>query len=151
MGFRTDSGPDDAGFAFRFYEGGAYYLDIGCSQLVIDGEVKLLPFADIDTFDPSGAVLRNGTAVPVDLIVLATGYQNMQSLVRRIFGDGVADRVGPVWGFDDDGEIRNTWKRTPQEGLWFMAGGFSHCRTFSRFLALQLKACEEGLLPAVLA
>lgn len=40
------------------------------------------------------------------------------------------------------------WKRTAQRGLWFVGGGFNNCRTYSRYVALQIKAIEEGLLPA---
>jgi putative flavoprotein involved in K+ transport len=38
--------------------------------------------------------------------------------------------------------------RTAQPGLWFIAGSFTQCRIYSKYLALQIKACEEGLLPA---
>ena len=61
-------------------------------------------------------------------------------------GDAIADTIGPVWGFDDGGELRNMWRRTAQPGLWFTAGSLAQCRIFSRYLALQIKALEEGLL-----
>jgi putative flavoprotein involved in K+ transport len=93
-----------------------------------------------------GLLLHDGTTVPADLIVLATGYQSQQELVRAKFGDAVADHVGPIWGYDDGGELRNMWKRTGQEGLWFHAGSLAQSRIFSKFLALQIKACEEGLI-----
>ena len=85
--------------------------------------------------------------MPADLIVLATGYKNQQEVVRAYLGDGVADRIGPVWGFDDGGELRNMWVRTAQDGLWFTAGSLAQCRDHSRYLALQIKALEDGLLP----
>jgi putative flavoprotein involved in K+ transport len=68
-------------------------------------------------------------------------------MVRRFLGDAVADKIGPVWGFDDGGEQRNMWKRTAQKGLWFTAGSLAQCRIYSKFLALQIKACEIGMLP----
>jgi putative flavoprotein involved in K+ transport len=37
--------------------------------------------------------------------------------------------------------------RTAQPGLWFIAGSFAQCRIYSKYLALQIKAFEEGLLP----
>jgi putative flavoprotein involved in K+ transport len=67
--------------------------------------------------------------------------------VRRLLGDDVAERVGQIWGFGPDGEMAIMWKRTPQEGLWFIAGGLGQCRIYSKHLALQIKAIEEGLLP----
>jgi hypothetical protein len=37
--------------------------------------------------------------------------------------------------------------RTPQPGLWFIAGSLAQCRIYSRYLGLQIKACEMGWLP----
>jgi putative flavoprotein involved in K+ transport len=90
--------------------------------------------------------MRDERLVPADLLVLATGYLSQQETVRRYLGDAVADRIGPVWGFDDGGELRNMWRRTAQPGLWFTAGSLAQCRIFSRYLALQIKALEEGLV-----
>ena len=39
------------------------------------------------------------------------------------------------------------FQRTAQPGLWFLAGSFAQCRIYSKYLALQIKACEEGLIP----
>ncbi len=39
------------------------------------------------------------------------------------------------------------YTRTPQPGLWFIAGSLAQCRINSRYLALQIKAIEESLLP----
>ena len=84
--------------------------------------------------------------MPADLLVLATGYKNQQDTVRAYLGATIADAIGPVWGFDDGGELSNMWRRTAQPGLWFTAGSLAQCRIFSRYLALQIKALEEGLL-----
>ena len=79
-------------------------------------------------------------------MVLATGYEDQQEAVRLYLGDEIADKIGPVWGFDEGGELRNMWRRTAQPGLWFTAGSLAQCRIFSRYLALQIKALEEGLI-----
>ena len=91
--------------------------------------------------------MRNGDTLAADLIVLATGYKGQEELVRELFGDDVAARVGPIWGFGDDQELRNMFMRTGQPGLWFIAGSFAQCRIYSKYLGLQIKACEAGLLP----
>jgi len=39
------------------------------------------------------------------------------------------------------------FQRTQQPGLWFLAGSFAQCRIYSKYLSLQIKACEEGLIP----
>jgi putative flavoprotein involved in K+ transport len=79
--------------------------------------------------------------------VVATGYQNMSESVRVLFGDEVAARVGPVWGLDAEGEVRAMWRRTGQPGLWIMGGSLQQCRPYSKYLALQIKGCQEGLIP----
>src|SRR5262249_338342 len=115
--------------------------------LVASGAVKLKQFADIDSFVADGARLKSGETVAADLIVLATGYKRQEYLVAKLFGDATANRVGPIWGFGDGQELRNMYTRTPQPGLWFIAGSLAQCRINSRYLALQIKAIEEGLLP----
>jgi cation diffusion facilitator CzcD-associated flavoprotein CzcO len=146
-GFRLHFGEDETGFQMMYLRrGGGYYFNVGCSDLIISGEVKLLQYADIEKFVAQGAQLRDGRLIPADLLVLATGYKNQQDTVRAYLGDAIANRIGPVWGFDDGGELRNMWRRTAQPGLWFTAGSLAQCRIFSRYLALQIKALEEGLL-----
>ena len=66
--------------------------------------------------------------------------------MAKLLGDEIGKKVGPVWGFGADGEMNNMWKRTPQEGLWFVGGSFTNCRTYSRYVAVQIKGIEEGLL-----
>ena len=149
-GFRIDLQENDPGFQLRYLErGGGYYFNVGCSELIIRGQVGLLQFSDVERFVGEGARLRDGTTVPAELLVLATGYKSQQEVARRLFGDAVAERIGPVWGFEG-GEVRNMWKRTAQPGLWFTAGSLAQCRIFSRYLALQIKACEVGLMPVEL-
>ena len=146
-GFRTNAGVDDGGFQMSYLQrGGGYYFNVGCSDLIVDGSIGLLNFDEIDQFTASGVLLKNGDTVPADLIILATGFLNQQETVRSFLGDEVAETIGPVWGFDDGGELRNMWRRTAQPGLWFTAGSLAQCRIYSRYLALQIKACEEGLL-----
>ncbi|PUU80251.1 hypothetical protein B9Z19DRAFT_1079810 [Tuber borchii] len=70
----------------------------------------------------------------------------MRSTVRKIFGDGMASALKPVWGFDEEGELRGMWRRSGQDGFWFMGGNFALARYYSRLLALQIKALEEGLM-----
>ena len=81
--------------------------------------------------------------------MLATGYKGQQHLVRKLFGDEVADRVGPIWDFGENQELRNMYMRTAQPGLWFIAGSLAQSRINSKYLALQIKAVEVGLLERV--
>jgi Pyridine nucleotide-disulphide oxidoreductase len=148
VGFKLDFGEDGTGWQFKYLtRGGGYYFNVGCSDLIIDGEIRLVQFSDIGEFIAEGARMRAGDTLSVDLIVLATGYKGHEHLVRKLFGDDVAARVGPIWGFGDGQELRNMFTRTAQPGLWFIAGSFAQCRIYSKYLGLQIEACEAGLLP----
>jgi cation diffusion facilitator CzcD-associated flavoprotein CzcO len=149
-GFKLDFGDGGTGWQFKYLtRGGGYYFNVGCSDLVVSGAIKLAQFSDIDGFVTEGARLKNGETLAADLIVLATGYRPQEYLVRKLFGEAVAARVGPIWGFGDGQELRNMYTRTGQPGLWFIAGSLAQCRINSKYLALQIKAIEEGLQPRV--
>jgi cation diffusion facilitator CzcD-associated flavoprotein CzcO len=148
VGFKLDFGEDGTGWQFKYLtRGGGYYFNVGCSDLIVEGEIGLVQFSDIAGFVAEGARLRTGDTLAADLIVLATGYKGQEYLVRKLFGDDVAARVGPIWGFGDEQELRNMFTRTAQPGLWFIAGSLAQCRIYSKYLGLQIKACEVGLLP----
>jgi cation diffusion facilitator CzcD-associated flavoprotein CzcO len=147
-GFKLDYGENGTGWQFKYLtRGGGYYFNVGCSDLVISGEIRLAQFSDIDGFVAEGARMRDGETIAADLIVLATGYKGQQHLVRKLFGDEVAGRVGPIWDFGENQELRNMYVRTAQPGLWFIAGSLAQSRINSKYLALQIKAVEVGLLP----
>jgi cation diffusion facilitator CzcD-associated flavoprotein CzcO len=146
-GFRLDYGDDGTGWQFKYLtRGGGYYFNVGCSDLIVSGEVGLAQFSDVAEFIAEGARMRHGRTLPADLIVLATGYKGQEHVVRELFGGAIADRVGPIWGFGEEQELRNMFQRTPQPGLWFIAGSFAQCRIYSKYLGLQIKASELGLL-----
>ncbi len=148
IGFKLDFGENNTGWQFKYLtRGGGYYFNVGCSDLLIRREIALKQFADIETFTAEGARMKSGEMIPADLIVLATGYRPQEELVTKLFGAGVTDRVGTIWGFGDTEELRAMYVRTGQPGLWFIAGGLAQCRIGSKQLALQIKAIEEGLLP----
>ncbi|MGY3618716.1 flavin-containing monooxygenase [Bradyrhizobium sp. USDA 10063] len=148
VGFKLDYGEDNTGWQFKYLtRGGGYYFNVGCSDLIVKGEIALKQFSDVDTFVADGARMKNGELIPADLVVLATGYKRQEELVKKLFGADVADRVGTIWGFGEEQELRNMYTRTGQVGLWLIAGGLAQCRIGSKHLALQIKAIEEGLLP----
>ena len=127
--------------------GGGYYFNVGCSELIISGKIKLLQYADIETFVRRGrAAAATATWCRPTCWCWRPATRTSRTPCARYLGDAIADRIGPVWGFDDGGELRNMWRRTAQPGLWFTAGSLAQCRIFSRYLALQIKALEEGLL-----
>ncbi|WP_256807308.1 MULTISPECIES: NAD(P)/FAD-dependent oxidoreductase [unclassified Bradyrhizobium] len=147
VGFKLDFGEAGTGWQFKYLtRGGGYYFNVGCSNLIVEGAIKLMQFADVESFTAGGARMKDGSNIAADLIVLSTGYKPQEYLVRKLFGDAVADRVGPIWGFGDGLELRNMYARTSQPGLWFIAGSLAQCRINSKYLALQIKGIEEGIL-----
>ena len=153
-GFRLDFGADDSGLFMKYLRrGSGYYIDIGASQLIIDGKIKLVS-GQVQEITETGVLLDNGTEIPADVIVYATGYGSMNGWVADLVSQEVADKVGKVWGLGSDtpkdpgpweGEQRNMWKPTQQEALWFHGGNLHQSRHYSQFLSLQLKARMEGI------
>ncbi|KAL2611331.1 hypothetical protein R1flu_023023 [Riccia fluitans] len=154
-GFVLDWGEDGSGvFTKSLRRGGGYYLDVGASELVSNGSIKLKSRVNIVEIKHKGILLSDGSEVPAELIVYATGYGNMNQWAAKLISQEVADKVGLCWGLGsgttgDPGpwerELRNMWKPTQQDGLWFMGGNLHQCRHFSLPLALQLKARMEGI------
>jgi putative flavoprotein involved in K+ transport len=153
-GFLLDFGDDGSGLFLKYLRrGSGYYIDVGASQLVIDGKIKLAQ-GQVEAITPTGVKLDNGQEVPADLIVYATGYGSMNGWVADLCGQEMADRVGKCWGIGSDtpkdpgpweGEQRNMWKPTQQEALWMHGGNLHQSRHYSQFLALQLKARQAGI------
>ncbi len=148
VGFRLSSGVDGTGWPYLFRSrGGGYYFNVGCSDLITSREIGLIQYDDIVSFEADGARMKDGSLIKTELIVLGTGYHGLEHTVAGFFGDEVAKRVGPVWGFDPaTAELRNMWTRTAQPGLYFTGGAFSQCRAYSKYLSLQIQAQELGLL-----
>ncbi len=146
-GFKLDWGEDDTGHQMKFRRRhGGYYLNCGCSELIVSGEIGLIQHEDTDAYVENGLRMKDGSVLEADLIVLATGYQSQESVVREVLGDRIADRVGQIWGIAPNGEIANMFVATPQPGLWFTGGGFAHCRIYSHFIAMGIKVREMGLV-----
>jgi putative flavoprotein involved in K+ transport len=153
-GFWHDWGPDGSGLFMKYLRrGSGYYIDVGASQLVIDGKIKLKR-GQVKEITETGVKLDDGTELPADLIVYATGYGSMNGWAADLISQEVADKVGKVWGLGSDtpkdpgpweGEQRNMWKPTQQEALWFHGGNLHQSRHYSQFLGLQLKARMEGI------
>jgi cation diffusion facilitator CzcD-associated flavoprotein CzcO len=146
-GFATDFGEDNSGFLMKYHRyGGGYYINVGCSELIIEGRIKIKQGVEIQRLEDKTVFFTDDTSMVVDILVIAAGYSNMSESVRTLLGDAVADRVGAVWGLDPQGEVRAMWRRTGQPGFWLMGGSLQQCRPYSKYLALQIKACEVGLL-----
>ena len=148
VGFNLEFGDDGTGWQFKYLtRGGGYYFNVGASDLIADGKIDVIQFSDIMDFTPSGIKMKSGDHHNIDLMVTATGYKGQEHVVEELFGRSVVENIGPIWGFDNKTqELRNMWMQTKQPGLWFHAGSLAQCRIFSKFLALQIKAINDGIL-----
>ncbi|KAG5982192.1 hypothetical protein E4U55_002210 [Claviceps digitariae] len=145
-GFKTDNGPDESGLFFKYFQrGGGYYIDVGASQLIIDGKIKVKQGNKISEILPRGLRFSDGSELEADEIIFATGYQSMKSQTRAMFGDATAEKVSDVWGLNEEGEFRTIWQRSGHPGLWYHGGNMALCRYYSQLLALQIKGMQEGL------
>ena len=153
-GFELDWGDDESGLFMKYLRrGSGYYIDVGASDLVADGKIKLA-HGQVERLTEDSVVLADGTELPADVVVYATGFGSMNGWAADLIGQDVADKVGKVWGLGSDttkdpgpweGEQRNMWKPTQQENLWFHGGNLHQSRHYSLYLALQLKARHEGI------
>jgi putative flavoprotein involved in K+ transport len=155
VGFMLDFGDDGTGLALKYLRrGSGYYIDTGASELICDGRIGLRSGVQIERITEDAVVLDDGSRIECDLIIYATGFGSMNGWAAKMISQEVADRVGKCWGLGSDtsldpgpweGELRNMWKPTRQPALWFHGGNLQQSRSYSLYLALQLKARMEGL------
>jgi putative flavoprotein involved in K+ transport len=153
-GFDHDWGDDGSGLFMKYLRrGSGYYIDTGSADLVANGDVALAR-GQVDHLTEDAVVLEDGTTLPADLVVYATGYESMNGWAAELISPDVADKVGKCWGLGSDttkdpgpweGEQRNMWKPTQQAALWFHGGNLHQSRHYSLYLALQLKARQAGI------
>jgi putative flavoprotein involved in K+ transport len=158
-GFMLDFGDDESGLFMKYLRrGSGYYIDVGASELVANGSIKLKSGVDVKELTENSVILTDGTELPADLVVYATGYGSMNGWAADLISKEVADKVGKVWGLGSsttkdpgpwEGEQRNMWKPTQQEALWFHGGNLHQSRHYSQYLSLQLKARQEGIATPV--
>ncbi|MFT4960389.1 MAG: putative flavoprotein involved in K+ transport [Paracoccaceae bacterium] len=154
-GFALDFGEDDSGLMMKALRtASGYYIDVGASELIASGEIKVSSGAGVSSLTPTGLTLDNGQHIASDVIIACTGYQSMHETMATIVSREAADATGPCWGLGSgvrgdpgpwQGELRNMWKPTAVNALWYHGGNLALSRFYSRFLALQLKARMEGI------
>ncbi len=154
-GFKLTFGEDGTGIGPMYLRrGSGYYIEVGASELIADGRIKLKSGVEVERLTEDSVVLNDGTELKADLVVYATGYGSMNQWAAELISPEVADKVGKCWGLGSgtakdpgpwEGELRNMWKPTAQENLWFHGGNLMQSRLYSIFLSLQLKARQEGL------
>lgn len=154
-GFAIDFGHDETGLMMKAYRtGSGYYIDVGASELIVNGDIGIKSGVSIERLTPKGILFDDGSELAADVVITCTGYQSMHETVAVVVSREVADKVGPCWGLGSgvrndpgpwQGEPRNMWKPTAQEALWFHGGNLALSRFYSKYVALQIKARMEGI------
>ncbi|MFV8396147.1 NAD(P)-binding domain-containing protein [Corynebacterium hindlerae] len=154
-GFMLDFGDDDSGLFLKYLRrGSGYYIDVGACELVANGSIELHSHCSIDHFTRDGVVLTDGAAIECAAVIFATGFGSMSGWVEKIVDRETAQKVGRCWGLGSDttkdpgpweGELRNMWKPTTVDNLWFHGGNLHQSRHYSRYLAIQLAARYLGM------
>ncbi|HEY6791212.1 MAG TPA: NAD(P)/FAD-dependent oxidoreductase [Trebonia sp.] len=147
-GFKINFGPGGGGILAAITSGmDSYQIDIGASRLIADGEVKLKQGVEVTQVAAGTVTFTDGSALTdVDLIIFATGYHQFWGHIKPALGN-VGELFDKVYGRAADGEYANTWRRSAQPGIWFGTGFIRMARFYTRFMALLIKAIEEGIEP----
>jgi cation diffusion facilitator CzcD-associated flavoprotein CzcO len=96
---------------YLYDRGGGYYMDVGASQKISDGQIKIRSDSLPVAYTSAGLELEDGSEIPADLIVFATGFErDLKLVVRQLFGDAVAEQADEYWGVDEEGEILGAFK-----------------------------------------
>src|SRR5207247_6451053 len=90
-GFLLDFGEDGSGLFMKYLRrGSGYYIDVGASELVANGSIKLRSGVTVTQIKPHSVVLDDGSELQADLIVYATGYGSMNGYVAQMVSPEVA-------------------------------------------------------------
>lgn len=148
QGFKFEWGPGGTGIIGAHMSGrDSYQINIGASELIVDGKVKLKSGAEVAEVEGRTVTFTDGSELEdVDLILFATGYEQLWDHIRPALG-GAASGIAKVYGRAEDGEYANVWRRSEQPGLWFGTGFVGMARFHSKFMTLLIKAIEEGIAP----
>ncbi|KZO92886.1 FAD/NAD-P-binding domain-containing protein [Calocera viscosa TUFC12733] len=127
---------------------GGYYVDTGCSGLIIEGKIKLKADIPIMSFTQRGLRFADGVEAPAELIVFATGYDTgtMRALAIQLVGPEIGGVLKEPWGMDEEGEVNAVWRNSGHSHLWYHGGDFKAARYYSKLVALQILATKLGIL-----
>lgn len=107
-GFRVQPVPNVVKIMFE--RQGGHYLDVGGSQMVIDGAIKMKS-GEITRYVPTGLEFKDGSVLEADIIVFCTGFENdMRTMIASIVGPQTQEQLDHHWYVDKEGELRGAFK-----------------------------------------
>ncbi|KAI0775917.1 FAD/NAD-P-binding domain-containing protein [Trametes elegans] len=149
-GLRLDMGPEGQGIYLLTLEraGGALdaWMDKGGADMIGDGRIKVKNGIFPQRFSKNGLIMSDGSELSADVVIFATGFVHMREANAELLGEEVLNQTDAVYGLDEEGEIKGSYRPSGYPRLWFATGDFFISRFMSKTLALQLKAIQLGLL-----
>ncbi|KAK7058520.1 hypothetical protein VNI00_002154 [Paramarasmius palmivorus] len=114
--FDLNLGPDGTGVLMMVFDrfGG---VDVGCAELIVSGKIKIKHGVEVDRLAKNEVFFSDGSSLPADAIVFATGYENIREVTKKTFGAEAIDMTSEVWGLDEEGELRGSYRPTGHPGV----------------------------------
>ncbi|KAI0638064.1 FAD/NAD-P-binding domain-containing protein [Trametes polyzona] len=117
-GLKLGMGPDGQGiYLLTLERGGGYWLDKGGSDMIGDGRIKVRSGVSPERFTETSLVLSDGSELPADLVVFATGFVRMREASAEVLGHEIIDQTDEVYGLDEEGEIRGSYRPSGHPGV----------------------------------
>ncbi|EJT97523.1 FAD-dependent pyridine nucleotide-disulfide oxidoreductase [Dacryopinax primogenitus] len=130
VGFRTNMGIEGTGlYRLALERFGGSYINVGASEMIIDGRIKLKNDSPIHSFVADGVKFADGSFLPADAVICATGYGHMHTSIEETFGKDVRGALKEkFWDFDTEGEINGIWRNSGHERFFVAYGEIGACR-----------------------
>jgi hypothetical protein len=108
-GFRVDR--DAVLTDWILLRGGGYYIDVGTSKRIADGDIKVKSGAKIERFTKKGLAVEGGEELDADVIVFATGYErDVRLQAASIVGHEIAGSLPQARVLNAEGEVSGLMK-----------------------------------------
>ncbi|KAI5476099.1 monooxygenase [Pseudohyphozyma bogoriensis] len=132
-GFQLTTGPDGTGWQrLALEKAGGYYFDTGACAKVIDGSIKVQK-GEIRQFGGGRKVeFNDGSVQEFDTVIFATGYTGFEDVVRVTWGEKYVAQMDPVFGLDEEGEVRAVARASGIPKMYWMVGHLALARILSK-------------------
>lgn len=91
--------------------GGGHYVDIGTSDRIAKGQIKMKNDSVVKEWTHDGLRFEDGSEIKADVVVLCTGFvQNFRESAAEMIGLDAANAMDDFFGIDAEGEIKGLAK-----------------------------------------
>jgi len=90
--------------------------------MIIDGQIKVKSGPKLQGFDETGALFDDGSKVDADVVVIATGYENVRETITKLCAPEINENIKPIWGLDEEFELNSVWRDCGVDKMWILFG-----------------------------